>query len=139
MDELIKYWPVALVLLNMLVLWVQWSVNRGLVSRQDYEAGARLRDGQITDIDKRMSTLVTHGDLDEHSRDEKARYNTMERRIGGIERGISAAPTKSDLDRIHARLDDVVGGVKGTGGALAAIERQVSLLTQELLTRDKKS
>lgn len=137
MDDLLKYWPVALFVINGFAIWVSWTVRRGLVSREDYDAGRDRRDDQIAQINDRIGHVVTHADLAEHEKDEKQRFASIERRIGSMEKAVAAAPTKQDLERIHARLDDVVGGVKTTSGEMVAIRRQVQSINDFLLSEKK--
>jgi len=106
-SDVIKYWPVALFLLNLLTAWVAWSL-RQLAKNEIAVAVSKLqaRDEALD------STVDGHG----------TRITRVEGRVDEIEKDILNLPSKADLARVEGRVDAVGREVSSVGAGVSRIE-----------------
>lgn len=57
MDNIIKYWSILLLVVNVFALWISWSIKRGLVSPEDLSITQKPMNDKIYDLDRRVSSL----------------------------------------------------------------------------------
>jgi hypothetical protein len=131
------YWPVYLIAIQGLSVWISWSMRRGFLTREDYEAGVQRRDTQFREIHDHLARVVTDEDLARHQGGEEVRYTGLERRLAKTERTLAATPTRDDLVRVHTRLDEQTGLIKSVDGSVQALIRQTQMINQFLLEREK--
>jgi predicted nuclease with TOPRIM domain len=117
MEQLLKYWPVLLFVLNFLGIWVGWSVRKGVATQEDLKAHA-------TEIRK---------ELDDHSDETNRIMQDVQRRLTHVEASIQHGPSDDDLKRLHERLDDVSGEMKTLSGQFTGAIEQLRMLNQFLL------
>lgn len=117
MDNLLKYWPILLVILNVLGVWVMWSIGRGLVTKREFEEHARAnaheRKKEIEVINKRISDVDAK--IAGHER-EQTRLTTL----------IEGLPTQQQITSLSSKIAEVGAGVEGLG-------HQMSLLLEHHL------
>lgn len=78
LEPLLKYWPIALFLLNLFLVWVIWSMRKEFATKADL---APIQ-GELAKIDKRVSQVES--DLDDlPTRDELAAVKTMMAELRG--------------------------------------------------------
>ncbi|MFD3263346.1 hypothetical protein [Phenylobacterium ferrooxidans] len=108
---LMKYWPMALVVLNAVTAWAAWSMRqfaRSEVQKIVAEATAVLqaRDREISDI------VHEHGE----------RIIKAEGQITEIRSDILDLPTKADLARVEGEVKAVGREVTSTNAGVQRIE-----------------
>lgn len=62
--------------------------------------------------------------------------STLADRVRQLEADVEHLPGKADLERIHARIDDVAGSVREVAGELRPLARQLSMIIEHMV-RDK--
>lgn len=108
MDEVLKYWPIYLFVLNGLSIWIGWSVRKG---------------------------VVTHDDLKKHADETASAIKTMSDRVTHLEARIEHGPSEADLVRLHERLDVVSGQLSTLVGEFSGVRSNLELLHEFLLKR----
>jgi hypothetical protein len=118
MAEYLKYWPVALFVLNIVILWAQWSVRHAFATKDDLAAA--------------VAPVRTE-------------LQGQERRMSALEAELKHAPTHADLEAIRSGLVSVqthVAGlsenVRGVNETLGRIERPLNLLLEHHLKEPKR-
>lgn len=92
MSDLLKYWPVALFVLNVLTAWAAWSL-RQLAKEEIGKLAEKLqaKDGELAE------------EIDGHD----TRLTQLDGRVGHIEGEIQKLPTKADIERLEGRVNSV--------------------------------
>lgn len=124
MEQALKYWPVIVVITNILAMWVWWSAKKSFSTHADVSNLGKQLTQQITDNEKKTDLiLVDHNN-----------------RLIRVEEAIKSAPTHGDIERVYERLNSinasvqsVSGEVKGVSGELSAVRRSVDMMNQYLL------
>lgn len=108
-------------MINTLVIWVAaiytWQANRNRVTTE------RIN-GLQSALNQHMSTL--RSDMD-HRMDNHAD------RLARVEKDLQHAPTHDDLKRLHGRIDDVAGAIKGLEGEFKGANHTLHLIHSYLL------
>lgn len=79
MDDWLKFWPVAVAILNVVFLGVVWALSKTFASKAELQAegGARGElEHRVTVVEQRLDQLPDHDDL-AHLRDTIARVDKM--------------------------------------------------------------
>lgn len=109
-------------ILNLLGLWVlgayTWQANRKRVTNE------RITTLQES-VNMSMATLKT-------GQDRQAE------RLTQVERDLQHAPTHDDLKRLHSRIDDVAGAVRGLDGKFEGANHTLQLIHAYLLNGGKQ-
>ncbi|PLX97309.1 MAG: hypothetical protein C0621_00155 [Desulfuromonas sp.] len=121
------------ILLLAALLYTWWS-NRQKVTRNKIKAledkvNAGLSVSAHEGIEeKRTKTCQQH----------QARTGELERALDKINVEIEHLPSQDDIARIHARMDGIGDGVNTIVGEMKATRRQVDLVLEEMMRRDKR-
>lgn len=122
MEILLKYWPVLLFVLNFLGIWVGWSVRKGVATQEDLKSHAE----------------TTRKQLDDHSGETNRMISAVQQRLTHLEARIEHGPSEDDLRRLHARLDDLNGGLAKLTGEFSGVRSTLELLHEFLLEEGKR-
>lgn len=106
MTDFLRFWPVLLVLGNLLALWLMWSLRQSFVSRAEYEQLA----GRVGACEARHASAVTRADL--------ARVTDLVGEVTAASRVL-----QSEILGLHRRIDE----------ALPRIERAIERIEQHLM------
>ncbi len=102
---------------NMVGLWAvavyTWQANRKRVTNERIS-------GLQEAVDKRMDNLKTGIDRQGD-------------RLTRVEQDLQHAPTHDDLKRLHARMDDMAGGIRGLEGEFKGANATLHLIHAYLL------
>lgn len=107
MNDLIKYWPVAVFILNGLTVWACWSLRQ--LAKQEISAAV----SKLQDKDDAISVAVDSIDT---------RTTRLEGRIEHLEDEIDNLPTKADLARVEGGVAAVAQTVEAVKGGVIRIE-----------------
>jgi len=94
MDDFFKWMPLIVLLLNLLILWIGWSVKRGLVTKEEH---SRLTD-RVNTIESRLSGVPNAASIHELAL-------TIERLRGDLK---ALASDMKGMGNLVERLDKVV-------------------------------
>lgn len=111
MKALLQYWPIIGVLLQLVVLWICWSL-RQLAHREvkrEVEAAETRMDACFTDLDGRVDG--------HHDRIGQAEHSIRE-----IRDDISGLPTKADLEKLGGEIRSVGVEVTAANSGIKRIE-----------------
>lgn len=117
-DELLKFWPIVLVALNVIVLWAQWTFKRAVPSHEDV-AAVNARINNVEDI------IV-------------ARLSEHDQRLTRMEERAKHAPTHEDLTRLHVRMDAMSKELSTLVGESRSASRTLDLIHDYLLNGGKQ-
>lgn len=132
MDWKLAYGIFRDVLLVVVMIYTWWG-NREKVTAKRFTSLEKQ-------VAERLSTQA-HQMLDEEQKKvceaHTRRTNQSEQDLRRIEGEIKHLPSQADIGRLHARIDEVFGLVKDLGGEMKGSRRQLDLVLEELLRRDK--
>ncbi|AWI78597.1 hypothetical protein CEW87_04005 [Parazoarcus communis] len=108
-------------IINTVVIWAvaiyTWQANRNRVTNERISSLQGSLNARIesigTDMDRRLDT---HAD-----------------RLSRVEKDLEHAPTHEDLKRLHARIDDLAGGIRGLEGEFKGANHTLQLIHGYLL------
>jgi len=112
-EELLKYWPIAVFLLNLLTVWACWSLRQ--LAKIEIAAAVR----SLSQKDEEIC-----GEVDEHD----TKITKLEGRVEHIEDDIAELPTKADIARLE-------GDVREVGSAVRAVQSGVGRLEGYFLSK----
>lgn len=101
-----------------------WFANREKVNATRLKAHEAKVNEKLTEHESRCSR---HREL----------TGSLEGSLGRLQTEVHHLPSQADIGRVHARMDEVYGLVKGLDGELKGSRRQLDLVLEELLRRDK--
>ena len=116
--DLIKYWPVALFVVQGAFLWLAWSVRQMLKNEIAAEVTA------LKAADQAILTTLKADDkaMAEDVRQLDTRATKVESRLDGIEHDIQHLPTKADIARLEERVESVGNDVSGARQGIGRLE-----------------
>lgn len=121
LDNLVRYgWALAIAV-NMLLGWIGWSLQRQFMTRREADERAKAQDAKIGEMGATVTKLERE----------------VSDRLTRIEQRQETAPSHSDFNRMHARMDQIAVAVSRVEGALAPLDRLTTLLTQAQLDRER--
>jgi len=122
-QDVIKYWPLLVVLVNGALGWLFWSAKKHFASNKE-----------MTDL---AASLSSRGkelgeDLDELRKEADKRLDALEREVAVLKSRLEALPTKESVHRLEVAIGRVEGDLQGLAATLEAttrgIERNIHLL-----------
>ena len=119
MDTILKYWPVILVAINLLVAWVAWSFRQGIPSHSDVKGVA----SSVADLQHEF----------------ESRLDIQDDKVIRLEEAIKRAPTHDDITNLTKQIGELRGDLREAIGSLNGISRAVDLMNDHLLNSDKRS
>lgn len=105
-----------------LVKYIQWRHEKALAAHKESLA---------KDIKANADRI---GVIDE---DVKEALNGYGNRLQNVEREVAHLPSKEDIGRLFARIDEVNGNVRSVMGGQDALSKQVTLLNEHLLQKER--
>lgn len=111
MDDLVRWWPLALFLLNGVSFWLVWSIRTGLVSKSELDLTRREIDGRIDNVDRRVAT---------------------------VESELRHLPTQRDITLLTGQIGQLESRMGEALGRLEGIGRATDLMNEHLLIHRKK-
>lgn len=136
-ETILRYWPIILVALQGVTMWVQWSFKKQFVSKDDLTMA----------VDNALKSAANDDDEIELSVHElKASHNTLQKQVSDdidkrllrIEESIKHMPTHGDLTRLHKRMDDINSQLQQIAGSMNGHGHTLRLIEQHLLTVGNK-
>lgn len=115
-----------------------YLIRRELVSRQEYDDHRKAMTGRLDEIDRLIHQTVTHAELTGHRDEERVWIRQIEQVVGALQQELSQHPSREDLVRLHARIDDVFAAVSGHRGEMAQMSRVVDNINSYLITRERQ-
>ncbi|MCX7586554.1 hypothetical protein [Phenylobacterium sp. 58.2.17] len=111
MSELLKYWPVALFVLNGLTLWFCWSLRQ--LAKTEVQTLVSQATAPITASVDKLADKVSgqHDQIQRH-----------EGRLDGLDDDIAQLPTKADLARVEGEIGKVGDKVGQALGGIGRLE-----------------
>jgi hypothetical protein len=76
---------------------------------------------------------ATNSRIGELERDMEAKLDAHADRLARVEQDLRHAPTHDDLKRLHARIDDLAGGIRGLEGEFKGANHTLQLIHSYLL------
>ncbi len=110
-----------------------WSTREKVTSKRFQRLEAEVQE-RVTEAALKAIDEKREGRCDQH----RGRTSSIEKELQGIFGEIKHLPSQSDIGRVHARMDEMLGQVKTIGGEMSASRRQLDLVLEELLRRDKR-
>lgn len=109
MDELIKYWPLAGLALQILVAWGLWSMRHAFVSKADLAALGKALGEQVTALEKEQ---IQHA--------ERLKTVPSADDLNGV--SLRLAELHGDHKALRAEMGGVKDAVDGIGNSVTRIE-----------------
>lgn len=118
MSTFLKFWPLALTLINFCSLWVAWSLRQ--MAKNEIERVVAIAVKALQDRDAAISAEVkeVEGDLDELD----TAVTKLSGRVEGIEHDIAQLPTKADIRGLEEQVKAVDGNVAQAQRGIDRIE-----------------
>lgn len=118
MEDFVRtWWPLAAFFVNAVVLWAAWSLRRGFVTKEQFDA---YRD----EHDEEHDALI-------------GRLNAGDVRFTRLETILEHMPTKEDVDALIERLGQtgieiagLRGDIKAINAVIRAVQRDNDLLVE---------
>lgn len=130
-----KFWLDILQLIGLIVIGVYtWWANSNKATnkrfaRLEAEVRSRVTSDALDGLEKeRQTNCGLH----------RNRTSSIEKELQGISGEIKHLPKQEDVARVHARMDSVSNEMNQVVGELKATRRQLDLVLEELLRRDKR-
>lgn len=112
-----KYWPVALFVMNLVAAWACWSLRQLAISEV-----RKIVDASVASLSAKDATIAD--EVDDHG----DRILKVEGRIDTLDKVVAGLPTKADLARVE-------GEVRAVGVDAAATKAGVDRLEGYFLQR----
>ncbi|MBI2235397.1 MAG: DUF2730 family protein [Magnetospirillum sp.] len=113
MDDLLKWWPILVVLANGLGLWIMWSLSKKFVPKADFDTF-------------RSSHEEQHDELDEQLKEGELRFARLDERLGHL-------PTKDDLVGLRINIERLSGDIRVATAVLRKVEGPVDLVVENAM------
>lgn len=120
-DKLDGYWPIIILLLNAIAVWIAWSFRKTTVSPEAF--------GEFT--------ASVHSAIEKLDLDVRNNLSDHEKRITTVEANLKHSPTHEDIEKIHVRLSGISRSTSKVEGATNAMANQSALIYQHLLDQNK--
>lgn len=111
MSILLKYWPIALFVTNLVLVWICWSL-RQLAQAEVRALVSAAADPIITSAEALKTRVDEHHD----------RLNLQGSHIAEIRSDIEGLPSKADLVRVEGEIRTVGQAVASANAGIARIE-----------------
>ncbi|MGE4545827.1 MAG: DUF2730 family protein [Pedobacter sp.] len=132
--EALRFWRDAVLAVLMAANFIYtWWVNREKVNARRFKS---LED-KVADKQDREEAKKATAEYEDRCLRHRERTGSIEGALGRLQTEVHHLPSQADIGRVHARMDDVLGLVKELGGNMQASRRQLDLVLEELLRRDK--
>lgn len=130
---ILDYWPVIVVVLQGITMWVGWSLKKQFVSKDDLTVAVdnALKSANNNDDEIELSV---HELKASHNILQKQVSDDIDKRLLRIEESIKHMPTHSDLTRLHKRMDDINSQLQQIAGSMNGHGHTLRLIEQHLLT-----
>lgn len=107
MDVFLKYWPLLAAALQVLALWVMWSMRQFAANEiRKSEEASKARDSVLDDK------------IDGHN----VRITALAGRVDAVEDDIGNLPTKADLARVEGEVKVVLAQVENVAAGVRRLE-----------------
>ena len=103
MDDLLRWLPVIILFVQVVMAWVLWSLKQSFISRRECE------------------------DCRKEAEKKKEKTDT---RVGAIETGVHKLPERSELQELSNKIGRLTEKLGKLDGRLTGINRAVDLLNQ---------
>lgn len=124
-ESLLRWWPVALFLLNALAIWIAWSVRKTI---GDFVTQKELAESLNN---------IAHARVREHQEAQRELHQ-IDNRLVHMEERTKHMPSHEDLRRVHKRMDDMNGELQAVASTVRATSHTVNLIHQHLMSAEKK-
>ncbi|WP_165184744.1 DUF2730 family protein [Caulobacter soli] len=112
MTTFLKFWPVLVIVLNALTVWIAWSLRQ--LAKNEVErivaAAVDLLKKADAEASSRLATVVE--DVDEH-----------DTRLTKLEEQLKALPQRADFERLEHGFSDLKAVVNGNAATLLGVEK----------------
>ncbi|NDY57411.1 hypothetical protein G3N56_11735 [Desulfovibrio sulfodismutans] len=135
MEDILKWWPVAMFLFQAFFGWIMWSLARKFVTREHCEATRASRDADRARSDKAVADRVAGVDgrvCAAHAALADAPSPSEVERLTGSLDGLSAdvAALGTDLEAVRGDVKEVKAMISGVRDGLSRMEKQNDLLME---------
>lgn len=113
-DLFLKWWPVLVVVLNLFVLWVGWSMRKQFVTNDKFDKYQETHNQEHDKLDDAMAR--------------------GEREFTLIKTELEHLPTREDLDGIKESLSDLTATMAGLKEAVDGIKKSVAGVQENFQT-----
>ncbi|HSV28627.1 MAG TPA: hypothetical protein VLL76_03685 [Candidatus Omnitrophota bacterium] len=113
-DVFLKWWPVLVVVLNLFVLWVGWSMRKQFVTNDQFDVFQEKHSKEHDRLDEALAR--------------------GEREFTLIKTELEHLPTREDLDGIKESLSDLTATMAGLKEAVDGIKKAVSGVQENFQT-----
>ncbi len=130
-----KFWLDIAQLIGLIVIGLYtWWANREKVNSKRF----KTLETKVGDRVTKVALDAIEKEREERCERHRERTGSIEGEMKGFKADLKHLPTKDDIGRVHARMDTVASEIDQAVGELRATTRQVNLVLESLLQRDKR-
>lgn len=136
-EGFLKWWPVLVVLLNLLVLWIGWSMRKQFVTHDQFDQFKVAHDKSDND------TWKEHGQV-HHTVDSQLAAGAA--RFREIETTLEHLPTRQDHETLIRSIGDLKATLQGVGAKVdgvatiaTGLQSQVAMIVDHELAEGRQA